>query len=60
MGDTILQESREQKPIYWSTVCDEALSLFIEYLRIDTPNPPGKEVPATRWFGAILDSHNQG
>lgn len=43
-------------PIHWPTVFDEALSLFVEYLRIDTSNPPGNEAPAARWLGAILEA----
>ena len=43
-------------PIHWPTVYDEALSLFVEYLRIDTTNPPGNEAPAARWLGAILEA----
>ena len=43
-------------PIHWPTVYDEALSLFVEYLRIDTSNPPGNEAPAARWLGAILEA----
>ena len=59
MGDTILQESREQKPIYWSTVCDETSSLFVEYIHIDASDPTGNEAPAARWLGAILGLLNQ-
>ena len=43
-------------PIHWPTVYGEALSLFVEYLRIDTSNPPGNEAPAARWLGAILEA----
>ena len=43
-------------PINWPAVYDEALSLFVEYLRIDTSNPPGNEAPAARWLGAILEA----
>ena len=42
--------------IQWPAVYDEALSLFVEYLRIDTSNPPGNEAPAARWLGAILEA----
>ena len=59
MENTLLQENRDQKPIHWPAVYDEALSLFVEYLRIDTSNPPGNEAPAARWLGVILDALNQ-
>ena len=42
--------------INWPAVYDEALTLFVEYLRIDTSNPPGNEAPAARWLGAILEA----
>ena len=40
--------------IAWAGVFDEALERFVEYLRIDTTNPPGNEAPAARWLGSLL------
>ena len=34
---------------------DEAVQLFQEYLRIDTSNPPGKELAAAEFFHRIFD-----
>lgn len=39
--------------IKWDEVQAEALNLFIEYLKIDTTNPPGNEMRAARFFGEI-------
>lgn len=39
----------------WPTVHREALDLFVQYLRIDTSNPPGNEAPAARFLGAVLE-----
>ena len=40
--------------INWQPVFDEALDYFVNYLQIDTTNPPGNEKPAARWIGKIL------
>jgi len=40
--------------INWQPVFDEALDYFVNYLQIDTTNPPGNEKPAARWMGKIL------
>ena len=40
--------------IHWQPVFDEALDYFIQYLQINTTNPPGNEKPAARWLGNIL------
>ena len=34
--------------INWQPVFDEALDYFVNYLQIDTTNPPGNEKPAAR------------
>lgn len=34
----------------------EALKYFVDYLRIDTSNPPGRETPAARYLESILRS----
>jgi acetylornithine deacetylase/succinyl-diaminopimelate desuccinylase-like protein len=39
--------------IKWDEVQTEAINLFIEYLKIDTTNPPGNELRAARFFGEI-------
>jgi acetylornithine deacetylase/succinyl-diaminopimelate desuccinylase-like protein len=39
--------------IKWDEVQAEALELFIEYLKLDTTNPPGNEIRAARFFGEI-------
>ena len=35
-------------PVNWHAAYDEALTLFVEYPRIDTSSPPGYEAPAAR------------
>lgn len=37
----------------WETIQKEALDLFIQYLKIDTTNPPGNEIRAAKFFAAI-------
>ncbi|HEX2488373.1 MAG TPA: M20/M25/M40 family metallo-hydrolase, partial [Blastocatellia bacterium] len=37
----------------WEEVQQEALELFIQYLKIDTTNPPGAEMRAARFFADI-------
>ena len=39
--------------INWDEVQREALDLFIQYLRIDTTNPPGNEMRAAEFFAGI-------
>jgi acetylornithine deacetylase/succinyl-diaminopimelate desuccinylase-like protein len=39
--------------IKWEEIQAEALKLFIEYLKLDTTNPPGNEISAARFFGEI-------
>ncbi len=39
--------------VNWDEVQQEALELFIQYLKIDTTNPPGHETRAARFFAAI-------
>jgi acetylornithine deacetylase/succinyl-diaminopimelate desuccinylase-like protein len=41
------------EPINWDEVQQEALDLFIQYLKIDTTNPPGNEIRAARFFADI-------
>src|SRR5262245_29328097 len=42
-----------QQPINWDTVQKESLDLFIQYLKIDTTNPPGNEIRAANFFAEI-------
>jgi acetylornithine deacetylase/succinyl-diaminopimelate desuccinylase-like protein len=37
----------------WPKLEAEALDLFARYLRLDTTNPPGREIAAARFFAAI-------
>lgn len=37
-----------------AVVADEAVCLLREYVRIDTTNPPGNELPAARFLQAVL------
>ena len=36
-----MAERRPKPSIDWQPVFDEALEIFVEYLQIDTTNPPG-------------------
>ncbi|MBS1791874.1 MAG: M20/M25/M40 family metallo-hydrolase [Acidobacteria bacterium] len=42
-----------QSQINWDAVQKEAFDLFIQYLKIDTTNPPGNEVRAANFFAEI-------
>jgi acetylornithine deacetylase/succinyl-diaminopimelate desuccinylase-like protein len=42
--------------IDWRAVQAEALDVLLRYLRIDTSNPPGREAPAARFLGALLEA----
>ncbi|MEO8538552.1 MAG: M20/M25/M40 family metallo-hydrolase [bacterium] len=44
--------------INWDTYFDEALEYLGEFIRVDTSNPPGNEVLACNFIGAIL--HREG
>jgi len=37
----------------WEAVQKEALELFVQYLKLDTTNPPGNEMRAVRFFEAV-------
>lgn len=39
--------------INWDKVQQEALDLFIQYLKIDTTNPPGNEIRAAEFFAGV-------
>jgi acetylornithine deacetylase/succinyl-diaminopimelate desuccinylase-like protein len=42
-----------ESTVKWDEVQQEALELFIQYLKIDTTNPPGNEIRAARFFAEI-------
>lgn len=42
-----------QAQINWDAVQKESLELFIQYLKIDTTNPPGNEIRAANFFAEI-------
>ena len=42
--------------IDWPAVHAEALDILVRYLRIDTSNPPGREAPAARFLGRLLEA----
>jgi acetylornithine deacetylase/succinyl-diaminopimelate desuccinylase-like protein len=39
--------------INWDEIQQEALDLFIQYLKIDTTNPPGNEIRAAEFFAGV-------
>ncbi|MBM3140085.1 MAG: M20/M25/M40 family metallo-hydrolase [Chloroflexi bacterium] len=41
--------------IDWPAVQAEALDVLVRYLQIDTSNPPGREKPAARFLGRLLE-----
>src|SRR5262245_51157369 len=45
--------SAAESKIKWEEVQAEALDLFIQYLKLDTTNPPGNESRAARFFADI-------
>ncbi|HMX30470.1 MAG TPA: M20/M25/M40 family metallo-hydrolase, partial [Blastocatellia bacterium] len=47
------QSASAQTPINWDAAQKEALELFIQYLKIDTTNPPGNEIRAANFFAEI-------
>jgi acetylornithine deacetylase/succinyl-diaminopimelate desuccinylase-like protein len=40
----------------WDAIGEEAVGMLQEYLRIDTTNPPGNELAAARYLGAVLEA----
>lgn len=38
----------------WKALGDEATALLSQYLRINTTNPPGREITAARWLADVL------
>jgi acetylornithine deacetylase/succinyl-diaminopimelate desuccinylase-like protein len=45
--------SASDHKINWDEVGREALDLFIQYLKIDTTNPPGNELRAAEFFAGV-------
>jgi acetylornithine deacetylase/succinyl-diaminopimelate desuccinylase-like protein len=41
--------------INWQAIYAEALDIFVRYLQIDTSNPPGREKPAARFLGNLIE-----
>jgi acetylornithine deacetylase/succinyl-diaminopimelate desuccinylase-like protein len=41
-------------PFDYANLQEEATRLLVEYLRIDTSNPPGNELEAAKWLQAVL------
>jgi acetylornithine deacetylase/succinyl-diaminopimelate desuccinylase-like protein len=46
-------DSAPNRTINWEEVQQEALELFIQYLKIDTTNPPGNEIRAAEFFAGV-------
>ena len=42
--------------IDWEKVKAEAVQILSAYIRIDTTNPPGREMAAARFLGEILET----
>lgn len=42
-----------QSTVNWEAIQKEAVDLFIQYLKIDTTNPPGNEIRAANFFAEI-------
>ena len=51
-----MQASRAADSIDWPSIHREALDILTRYLRIDTSNPPGREAPAARFLGGLLEA----
>src|ERR1700674_3243092 len=47
--------SAQTKPIDWDAIARESQTILADYLRINTTNPPGNELPAARFLKGILD-----
>ncbi|MDX2044601.1 MAG: M20/M25/M40 family metallo-hydrolase [Acidobacteriota bacterium] len=45
--------ARGQVSINWDAVQKEAVELFVQYLKIDTTNPPGNEIRAANFFAEL-------
>jgi acetylornithine deacetylase/succinyl-diaminopimelate desuccinylase-like protein len=45
----------QARPIDWDAVAKEGQAILVDYLRINTTNPPGNEILSARFLKAILD-----
>jgi acetylornithine deacetylase/succinyl-diaminopimelate desuccinylase-like protein len=51
---TVTSKANASEPkINWEEIQQEALNLFVQYLKIDTTNPPGGEIRAASFFAQI-------
>jgi acetylornithine deacetylase/succinyl-diaminopimelate desuccinylase-like protein len=50
-----MTQSVETNPIDWQAVGDEVIDHLRALLRLDTRNPPGNEIRAAEYIGAVLD-----
>ena len=55
LGITVLASSptQAQSSINWDSLQKEAVELFVQYLKIDTTNPPGNETRAANFFAEL-------
>ncbi len=47
--------SAQTKPVDWDAISKESQKILVDYVRINTTNPPGNEFPAARFLKGILD-----
>lgn len=55
VGITVLASSstQAQSSVNWDSLQKEAVELFVQYLKIDTTNPPGNETRAANFFAEL-------
>lgn len=55
LGITVLasNSTQAQSSINWESLQKEATELFVQYLKIDTTNPPGNETRAANFFAEL-------
>jgi acetylornithine deacetylase/succinyl-diaminopimelate desuccinylase-like protein len=55
LGITVLasNSTQAQSSINWDSLQKEAVELFVQYLKIDTTNPPGNETLAASFFAEL-------
>ncbi len=54
-SDAIRAQSGRAAEPDWNKTGDEAIALLVNYVRIDTTNPPGNEARAANFFARILE-----
>ena len=52
-----LSVSAQTRAIDWPKYQDMAVDLMQQYLRVNTSNPPGNEIEATRFLKKVFDQH---